>query len=229
MQTKTTQELILKRRGITGTLEGGNENGHVEFSRSDNTEATTTFLRIILKDKNPRDIIRLHGIDETFDEIDKVLQVQVDRNHAMAYLIKSPGNYRNGEYPNDLYDACVVFSDYSQTFRTPVESYCIASVKEDGTLDFSCCDAAIRDAVMVKLSSLENSSKTLLDSVNNHAKWLYDRQGGDHVRTAWLLSEYLNGVDGIKSKRMTVKEFQSVYVHYVHGCPVYTTSKVEVA
>lgn len=220
-----TQQLIFKRRGISDTIIGGNSYANIEIS------INKTMVRIC-RNNVKDEFLRFDTSDEAFDAIDDVLKVKVDRNNAMAYLIKKPLPSGYGEHPNDIYDASVIYSDYSNTFRTPVENYCIASVNDNGTLDFSKCDAAIRDVVMERLNQHEKFSHpemTLLRSIDSHVKWLLEHHRADHIWTAWLISQYLTGVTGIKQKRMTVKEFQSVYAHYEYGCPVYTTSKVEVA
>lgn len=211
-------KVILYRRGITSTLQGGNDTTNVTYDRGTARCRARVQVHSTADDKIfPLDTPE----NEVFDFIDEVLGEKVDRENVMAYYIKSPLSSGYGEYPNDLYDAYAIFSDYTRTFRTPVENYCIAVLNDDNSLDFSGGDAMIRDAVIDRLAEAHyRGGADFMSTMQNRSQGKH--AGIDHVNTAWLLSEYLKGVESIKPKRMTVKEFQSVYVSYPHGCPVYS-------
>lgn len=219
-----TQQLILQRRGISSTLQGGNEITHITYDRGSNRCRARVQVHSTA-DEKLFDINTLES--EVFDFIDEVLGEKMDRENVMAYYIKSPSSSGYGEYPKDLYDAYAIFSNYSRTFRTPIENYCIAVLNDDNTLDFLKGDAMIRDAVIDRLSeSSHRDGADFMSTVQNRAQGKHGKI--DHVSTAWLLSEYLKGVTGIQPKRMTVKEFQTVRTYNEYGCYVCTIPEVEV-
>jgi len=217
-------KVILYRRGISSTLQGGNDTTGISYDKG----SAKCRARVQVSSTGEEKLFALNAPEsEVFDFIDEVLGEEVDRTAVMAYSINSPSPSGYGEYPNDIYDSYAIWSELSKTFRTPIENYCIAVLNDDNSLDFSKGDAMIRDAVMNRLSeSHYPGGPDIMSTMQNRSQGKHGRI--DHVNTAWLLSEYLKRVETIKPKRMTVKEFQSVYVHYEYGCPVYTTSKVEV-
>lgn len=199
-------KLILQRRGMSSTLQAGNGIASISYDKG----SSKCRARVQVLSDGEEKLFSLNTPEsEVFDFIDEVLREEVDRTAVKAYSINSPLSSGYGEYPDDIYDAYAIFSDYTRTFRTPIENYCIAVLNDDNRLDFSKGDAAIREAVLDRLAESHcRGGADFMSFVQNRSQ---GKHGGiDHVNTAWLLSEYLKGVDGIKPKRMTVKEFQSV-------------------
>lgn len=85
----------------------------------------------------------------------------------------------------------VVWEEYSKTFRTPIENYCISALKEN-SMDFSWCDAAIRSEV-IKTSSpfIEQLNKMLHSDVSK-------------FKIAEKLDEILKDVNTIKNKEVEI-------------------------
>ena len=93
-----------------------------------------------------------------------------------AYIVN-----RSNPNINDIYYAAAIFDEYSQTFRTAKENYCIAGLDaQTGELDFSYRDAAIKHIYIPNIKE-----------VQQHAKWTFNRKDIDNVWTAWLLSQYM--------------------------------------
>ncbi len=209
-------DLILKRKATSNVIVGQNENVVVEY----HPDLDSTHLVLKVERNSKTEYIKFSKKTEMstiYDAIDKELGVKVDRKHIMAHIIHKPSPTGYGYFPDDLYDASVIFQDYTQTFRTPTENYCVC-VTEDGVLDFSYCDAAIRDQVIEKMKT----AAPHLDYIKSEYGMKIRFSKSDNVYLAWLLSEYLNDVQGIKPRRMTVKEFQSVYTSYPNGVPVHS-------
>lgn len=141
----------------------------------------------------------------------------VNPDYTEAYICNNSSN------KEDIYEAKVVWNEYSQTFRTPVENYCVAALK-NGKLDFG-IDAAIRDEVVNALNKKDSGSSntTLLKTFENHINWMESRGKKDHNWSAWLLSEYLKKDEAvgqkIQSKLLTTKDF----LNHTHD-----TRKVEI-
>lgn len=210
-------DIILKRKAISNVLVGQNENVMVEY----HPDLDHDHKVLKIERNNKMEYIKFStstDMNTIYDVIDKELGIKVDREHIMAGIVKKPSPTGFGNYPDDLYDAFVVFQDHSQTFRTPYENYCVCCVDEDGILDFSHCDAVIREAVLNKM----RLAAPHLDYIKSDGGMKIKFPKRDNVYLAWLLSEYLDDVKEIKPVRMTVKEFQSVYASYSNGYPVHT-------
>ena len=114
-----------------------------------------------------------------------------------AYIVN-----RSNNNTDDIYHEAAIFCEYSQTFRTPIQNYCIAALNEDGTLDFSWKDKAIEHIHIPNIARLQN-----------HAKWTHGRKDTDHVWTAWLLSQYMKETGRFTTKKTTVGKMQQCSVN----------------
>lgn len=127
---------------------------------------------------------------------------------------------------NETCTVKAVYSDYTKTFRTPIENYCIASVSADNELEFHSADAIIRMEVLEKLAPISYGFVTPLDILNDEMS-SKDSGGPDYVRVAYMLSQMIDKVTKIKPKEILISEFQSIYTTYPHGVPV--KSKIDPA
>jgi len=103
--------------------------------------------------------------------------------------------------PNGIIEAKAVWNEYSQTFRTPIENYCIASVEKDGhhyKIDFErVSEGRIRDYV-----------KTLKLDIYYLNLMLGDSEASKH-NVALTLNEIFKDFDLIKTKKLTAKNFEN--------------------
>jgi hypothetical protein len=117
-----------------------------------------------------------------------------------------------------------IYQDYSKTFRTPVENYTIA-VLRDNKVDFTECDPFIRDEVMRHLSATTpyKSDKTNLQTIESMP--LSEENSKTLVDMSLMISGMLYGAEGIKPKEMTMDAIESIYVDYPYGSPRHSKEK----
>ena len=186
------QEITLKRHGQNNWLETTLDNG-VYIAIKD-YQAKEVMIEVYKQDE-----INIRKIYKTKNNAIKALERLNDIkiiDEIEAYIVN-----KSSKNVNDIYHAAAVFCEYSQTFRTTKENYCIASIADNGELDFSCRDKCIEHI------HIEN-----IPQLNTHAKWTFHRTDTDNVWTAWLLSEYMKKSGRFQTVKTTVKNFNKCSV-----------------